>query len=106
MISFQEGFDEFRVTGFPRTSSDALPIIAPLWADYNFRRRGTVYYRVTDDVSTLARAKELITENNPSLSGYSPLLCVVVTWSDAVLLTRILDDTEVLFTYCKALCLK
>ena len=84
------------MSGFPRLSSDAVPIIAPLWADYNFRKRGHVYYRVTADPATLARANELIYESNKiSFNDFSPTLGIIVTWADAVLLTRALDDIEV-----------
>ena len=77
-------------------SSDAVPIIAPLWADYNFRIYGSIYYRVTTDPHTLARAKELIAGSNPvSFSEFWPTRGIVVTWSDAILLSRTLDAFEV-----------
>ena len=83
---------------FPRISSDALPLIAPLWADYNFRKAGNVYYRITRDNATLERARELITEISSLHSKFSPSECVIVTWVNAELLTRILDNTRVCFT--------
>ncbi len=95
MISFQEGFGEFRVSQLPRLSISAVPIIAPLWGDYNFRQGGSVVYRLTDDNATLERARELIVENNPSFNDFSTSLCVIVTWVDAVLLTRAFDETKV-----------
>ena len=88
LLSFREAFSQFHVTAFPRISNDNVPIIAPLWADYNFREIGSVYYRVTEDVATLARAKELITKHQNGSDEFSPSLCVVVSWVDAVLLTR------------------
>ena len=95
-MSFRQGFNEFRVSEFPRLSSDAVPIIAPLWADYNFRMHGNVYYRATTDPPTLARAKKLIAESNPlNFNDFSPTLGFVVTWASAVLLTRALDNTAV-----------
>ena len=93
LISFREGFNEFRVSRFPRISSCAVPLIAPLWADYNFRQGGKIYYRVTEDPATLAKAKEVITENN--FSEFSPTLCVIVTWAEATLFTRTLDGDKV-----------
>ena len=95
LLSFREAFNEFRVTAFPRISSDTVPIIAPLWADYNFRERGNVYYRVTEDTTTLIRAKELITEYQNGFDEFSPSLCVIVSWVDAALLTRSSNENVV-----------
>ena len=39
-----------------------------------------MYYRNTSDLSTLDKVVSIITENNPNLSGYQPILAVVVTW--------------------------
>ena len=95
MISFREGFSEFRVAPFPRLSVSAVPIVAPLWGDYNFRRGGSVVYRLASDNATLERARDLIVERNPRFSDFSPGLCVIVTWVDAVLLTRAFEGRKV-----------
>ena len=98
LLSFRESFNEFRVSQFPRVSSDAVPIIAPLWADYNFRQRGNLYYRITENDATLARARQLIAKGNKAgFNEFLPSRCVVVTWVNAVLFARMLDDIEVCY---------
>ncbi len=93
LISFRDGFTDFRVSEFPRESSDDLLLIAPLWADFDLRQGGSISYRVTRDGATLAKAKELIAERNLlSFSGFSPSFCTIVTWEDAVLL-RSLEES-------------
>lgn len=85
IISFQSPFNSFRVSSLPTSSA---PMIAPLWADYDFREAGNVYYRVSQDTVTLGRVQEMITEANPDFKGFSPSLCVIVTWSEATLFSR------------------
>ncbi len=91
LISFRDGFSDFHVSGFPRNSNDDVLLIAPLWADFDLRQGGNVYYRVTTDPDTLDLAKQMIAENN-SFSEFSPSCCLIVTWEDAVLLSRSLDE--------------
>ncbi len=71
---------------FPRQLAPLLPLIAPLWADFNFREAGSLYYRVTNDSTTLRRATQEISRENQDFSNYSPTLAIVVTWFEAVLL--------------------
>lgn len=78
LISFQSPYSSFRVSHF---SSSPIPLIAPLWADFDFREAGHVNYRVTENAATLIRAREMILEVNPGFSGFYPLLCVIVTWA-------------------------
>ena len=81
---------------FPRLCSDAVPIIAPLWANYNLRKQGRVYYRVATDPATLAKAKALIDERNQlSFDDFSPTRSIVVTWDNVVLLRSAFNDKEV-----------
>ena len=79
VISFGDRFNRFEVAPFPTAS---VPLLAPLWADFSFRKRGTVSYRVAEDESTLTRVREIIN------FGFSPSLCVVVTWDEAHLYTH------------------
>lgn len=81
-ISFEEEFftDSFIVTQFPRTSGQLFPLIAPFWADFNFRDGGTVFYRVTEDENTLSHIGDLIASQNSEFVGYRPTEAVVVTW--------------------------
>lgn len=71
---------------FPFSS---VPLIAPLWADYDFREAGNVYYRVTDDETILVRVKEIIVEINPGFGDFDPVSCIIVTWSEASLFSRL-----------------
>ena len=51
VISFQSEFTDFTVSSFPTSS---IPLIAPLWADFDFRdREGNVFYRIAEDEATL-----------------------------------------------------
>ena len=85
VVSFQSEFTEFLISAFPTAT---VPVIAPLWADFDFRSAGSVYYRVTRDSATTARARDLVIEANPEFSGFSPSFCVVVTWSQANLFSN------------------
>lgn len=73
----------------------STPLIAPLWADYDFRVVGRVNYRETNNAATLTRSREMILKVNPSFSGFYPLSCVIVTWSEA---TRIPTGMMIIFT--------
>jgi hypothetical protein len=61
----------------------ALPLIAPLWSDFDFSTSGFIYYRQANDSETLNRVQRMITDVNPGLSAYQPTLAVVVTWFEA-----------------------
>ena len=56
------------------------PMIAPLWADFNFRDQGTIYYRVTNDSKTLSEIVERIARHNSNYAEYVPTEAVIVTW--------------------------
>ena len=77
-ISFQQAYNSFTPSLFPL--SVLIPILAPLWADFDFRVSGAVYSRVTDDSDTLDQVVGMIAGLNPALSDYQPTLAVVVTW--------------------------
>ena len=82
VISFQSEFTDFAVSSFPTSS---IPLIAPLWADFDFRdREGNVFYRVAEDEATLERAREMLLEVNEDIGEFSPTFCVIVTWSEAM----------------------
>ena len=76
IISFQSEFDSFNPVPFP---SSPVPLIAPLWADFDFRERGRIYYRVTQDPQTLTKFSNIVSEENPNIN-YHPTLCVIMTW--------------------------
>ena len=55
-------------------------MIAPLWADYDLRVTGAVYFRATSNQDTLNQVVEMLADMNPALSDYQPTLALVVTW--------------------------
>ncbi len=78
LLSFGQG-NSFHI---PTTSSGHL-IIAPFWADFNFASTsggGTIYYRVTNDTSTLDLIAGYIHDGNEELNDYVPTQAVIVTW--------------------------
>ena len=58
-------------------------MIAPLWTDLDFRSRGLIYYRTSQDPDVLNQVVDMIAAMDPGLSDYQPTLAVVVTWFDA-----------------------
>ena len=64
----------------PDVSTLSIPIIAPLWVDLDFSSGGTIYYRITNDSSTLNLIVERIRDGNEELRDYTPTQAVVVTW--------------------------
>ena len=56
------------------------PMIAPLWADFNFREEGTIYYRVTNDKEILDKIAKRIARHNFDYTHYSPTVAVIITW--------------------------
>ena len=75
--------------------SSTVPIIAPLWADFDFRDTGVIYYRVSQDMNLLSYANTIFSDVNPSLSVFQPKLCIVVTWLSASLFSRDFIETPV-----------
>ena len=67
-----------------------VPMIAPLWVDFQFVTSGATYYRVTYEPDTLNKVVEVITDLNPALSDYQPALAVIVTWFEP----RLHDETD------------
>ena len=64
-----------------------LPLIAPLWADFNFRDSGTILYRLATDNKTLAAVTEVIRNiTSMNYSEFRPTLAVIVTWLQSKLL--------------------
>ena len=93
VISFQSEFTNFIISSFP---SSTVPLIAPLWADFDFRSRGTVFYRIAKDEESTAKAKEIIIGANANFTEYYPSFCVIVTWSEATLFSdNEIDSTSV-----------
>ena len=61
-------------------TSQQVPLIAPLWADLNFRQGGSLYYRVTKDMDFLDNVAERIRTENVAYEGYRPTQALVATW--------------------------
>ena len=67
----------------------SAPIIAPLWAEFDFRDAGFIYYRMSQDMDLLSYANTIFfSDVNSSLSVFQPKLCIVVTWLSAILFSR------------------
>ena len=79
-ISFERSFvgDSLFVERLP--TSQQIPLIAPLWADLNFRQGGSLYYRVTEDMDFLDNVAERIWTENVAYEGYRPTQALVATW--------------------------
>lgn len=83
LISFDGNINQFRsyaVSSFPRRSPPYLSLMAPLWADFNFRDYGTIFYRVATDDKTLEAVTSIIMNLNSNYSKFRPTMAVVVTW--------------------------
>ena len=79
MISFEHGFTLYKPHSFTNTFTAFLePVIAPLWMDFNTRKSGSIYYRVTNDTEVLYEIAEMVTESLKS--SYQPTFAVIVTW--------------------------
>ena len=96
VISFQSKFTNYLISSFP---SSSVPLIAPLWADFDFRSKGNVFYRNTKDETTLDRAREIIIATNANFTEYYPSFCVIVTWSEATLFSDSQIDSTPVSTY-------
>ncbi len=104
LLSFNEEFSSHIVMPFPRSSAPLLPLIAPLWSDFNFRETGTLYYRVTDDNKILNRISREIAILNSDFTSYQPTQAVIVTWFRATSNRNDIDEviiilSQVLTTY-------
>ena len=82
VISFRAKFTDFLLSSFPFST---VPLIAPLWADFDFRSNGNVFYRIAEEETCLVRAREIIVGANPNFMEYYPSFCVIVTWSKATM---------------------
>ena len=88
---------------FPRRGVNSIfPMIAPLWADFNFREEGRIFYRVANDNSTLAAIAERIARHNRNYTDYAPTEAVIVTWFQSRLFER---NVLVRFRYSYTLCI-
>lgn len=88
-MSFEAGFSSYQVEAFPRQNLPLLPLIAPLWADFNFRDSGNVFYRIDTNMDTLDRVAEIIANSNPIYGDFRPTMAVVVTWFQGRLLRSV-----------------
>ena len=71
--------DPFNVRPFSSRTLN-FPMIAPLWADFNFREDGTIYFRATNKSDILKDASERIARHDSNYTGYVPREAVIVTW--------------------------
>ena len=85
LISARERYTQFVPSPFTREFS-AFPhaIIAPLWADFDSRDQGSIYYRVTNDSEVLDQIVDTISNLNPDLNSYTPKQALIATWEDII----------------------
>ena len=83
--------DLFIPVPFPRTSGQLVAMVAPLWADFDFRNGGTLYYRVETKDSILNSISESLAQQNDTYKAYKPTLAIVITWFESRLLQN--DNT-------------
>ena len=62
-----------------------LGMLAPLWADFNFRNGGTLYYRIEPDEYILQVITKKLAKQNPAYASFHPTVAVVVTWFESTL---------------------
>ena len=55
-------------------------MIAPLWADFDFREHGTIYHRVENDTIIMDEISQRIAVANELHEDYMPKEAVIVTW--------------------------
>ena len=56
-------------------------IIAPFWADFDSRRQGSIYYRVTRDSVIL---QQTVSDIDTMYSNYTPSQAFIATWEDII----------------------
>lgn len=85
----------------PRMNPPFFPYIAPLWADFNFRDFGTVFYRVATDNTTLDAVISIFRNiTNGNYNGFRPTLAIVVTWFQSKIVRSELEvSCELMLTY-------
>ena len=78
VISFDSRYNVRTPQSLPLSSTDR--IIAPYWADVDFRASGDIYYRQTTDPSLLARATSEIRSALPSSQNVTITNLLIATW--------------------------
>ena len=94
LFDSDEQFESHTISSFPRRSRPLLPLVAPLWADFNFRDSGSILYRLATDNRTLTVVADIIGDLNGNYLDFTPTWAVVVTWLQSRLLRR---DADVSF---------
>ena len=74
LLSFNDSVSDFTPRAFPLKES--LKLIAPFWADVDTRTAGKVWFRETNDNTTLNKVKEDIDME----VDFSPVSALIVTW--------------------------
>ena len=77
----EDEFQSYVVSDIPRRTRPFFPMIAPLWADFNFRDFGSLFYRLATDNSTLEYVRGIVVNiTNGNYFEFRPTLAVVATW--------------------------
>ena len=80
-ISFGGDFntDSFDVRNLS-SNTIPYPMIAPLWADFDFREEGNIFYRATSDTEILRDIADRISFYNSKYTDYVPKEAIIITW--------------------------
>ena len=85
-VSFEEELVNSHIIPSRRALATIVPVVAPLWADFNFRDAGIIYYKVSYDETTLRQVAERLRRLSDAYRDFTPRVAVVVTWFRAHLL--------------------
>ena len=87
VISFSSPFTSSRAIEFSRCTPRGIshPVVAPLWADFDTTREGSLFYRSTSDSVALGQIMEKINNYSTEYSSYAPRSALVVTWDQVPL---------------------
>ena len=67
-------------SNFTKFEHPLVPVVAPFGLQITNKESGYIYNRITRDRSTLNKIATLIGDSNPGLSGFEPLLALIVTF--------------------------
>ncbi len=76
-----------------------VPIISPLWFNYDLSTTGSIYYKVTEEPSLLEEVRAMIVNRNLELNDYYPKLAIIVTWFDISLRGGFFEDSPLVRNY-------
>ncbi|XP_048735670.2 sushi, nidogen and EGF-like domain-containing protein 1, partial [Ostrea edulis] len=79
-ITFETPLTQYTSEPFPINGTHR--IIAPFWTDIDTTEGGSLWYRTTNDVTTLQRGASTVHSLFPDITQFTPTWMMVVTWDD------------------------